>query len=353
MVSFFSKSVLGIDIGVSSIKLVELSARGSKKKLENYVQFQLPGAGGSLKAFHSQEGVLFTEEVALVLKAIMKKTGIKQKKVTFSIPDFSTFFTTFSLPPMGEEEVPKAIEFEARHHIPVPLSDVNFDWQIIEKEKKLPTVRLKVLLVAVPKKVLQSYQEVAQLCGLNLKGMEAEVFGLIRAVVPKEKTPEVVCMVDIGWQSTTVSLVKKNNLVASHSFDISGSRLNKALSSGLSVSAEEAEVLKRKHGLNPNKADIFKILSEQINVLAGSIDKVCRDFSETGEQPIIESIMLVGGNSALIGLEEYLANRLQKKVQRANPFADIVTASLLQDRLKQLGPTFAVALGVSMMGFER
>jgi type IV pilus assembly protein PilM len=125
--SFFSKASLGIDIGVSSIKIVEVSVSGKKKKLENYLEFQLPQGGGN----YSEDGFLLIEQTATVLQGLLKRSRIKQKQVAFSIPDFSTFFTTFSLPPMSESEVPKAIEFEARHHIPIPISDVRFDWQVI------------------------------------------------------------------------------------------------------------------------------------------------------------------------------------------------------------------------------
>ena len=139
----FSKRCLGIDIGASSIKVVELSSFGRKKKLENYAEFRLPFQDPPLSLFHRKELVLLSDETSEILECLFKKAKIKKKKVALSLPDFSTFFTTFDLPPMTKAEIPQAVEFEARHHIPLPLSEVTFDWQVIEKEKILPGLKLK------------------------------------------------------------------------------------------------------------------------------------------------------------------------------------------------------------------
>ena len=216
----FAKRYLGIDIGAASVKVVEISAFGKRKKLENYAEFRLPSKNSLPGLFHKKELVLLSDEASEILEALFKRAKIKKKKAVLSLPDFSTFFTTFSLPPMTEAEVPQAVEFEARHHIPLPLSEVVFDWQIIEKEKVLPGIKLKVLLVAVPNRVLEGYQRLANLAKLEIEGMEAEVFGLIRSSIPKKLSQKAVCLVDIGWESTTVSISRAKTLRLSHSFDI-------------------------------------------------------------------------------------------------------------------------------------
>ncbi len=347
--ALFSKRYLGIDIGASSIKLVEVSVLGKRKKLENYVEFQLPSTASAVKTFHGESLLLLSDEVSEILQAVFKKAKVKQKKAVFSIPDFSTFFTTFSLPPMTEAEIPKAVEFEARHHIPLPLAEVSFDWQIIEKEKVLPGLKLKILLVAVPNKVLENYQRMAALSELQVEGMEAEVFGLIRSSLPEKKFASPVCLVDIGWQSTTVSIVEKKKLQVSHSFDISGTGLTKALSSALNVSFEEAEKIKKAYGLDPRREDVSKVLIPVINSLASEVERVCQDFYQT-EGKKVENIILAGGTVNLFGLKEYLASRIKKNVQLADPFSNVSFPSILKPRLQKLGPSFAVALGAALSG---
>ena len=351
MFSIFSKKCLGIDIGASSIKVVEVSRRGKKSKLENYAEFHLPYQKDRISLFHKEGLGLLSDKVSEILNDILKRAKIKKSKVAFSLPDFSTFFTTFDLPPMTENEIPQAVEFEARHHIPIPLSEVTFDWQIIKKEKVLPGVKLKVLLVAIPNQVLQSYQRVANISQLEIEGMEAEVFGLIRSSIPNDLINVPVSVVDIGWESTTVSIVEKGFLRTSHSFDISGKNFVRALSKGLNITEEKAEKLKRKHGLNPEEKEIFTILSQQAGLIGSEIEVVYRNFEKT-EKKEIKNIILSGGTASLFGIKEYLQHYLKKNVRVANPFSQVSFPSILESRLKNLGPSFGVAVGVALREME-
>jgi type IV pilus assembly protein PilM len=252
---------------------------------------------------------------------------------------------------MAEEEIPRAIEFEARHHIPLPLSEVVFDWQIIEKEQVSPGVKLKILLVAVPNKVLDSYQRLAALCNLEVKGLEAEVFGLIRSSIKAGKHWGPVCLIDIGWQSTTVSIVDKMILRASHSFDFSSSSLTRALSQALGLSEEQAEDLKTRGGLDPKNEQAASVLLKEIDTLAVEVEKICANFSQAENNPL-NDVILAGGAAMLFGLKEYFTSRLKKTVQVTNPFSVFVYPPILQARLEEISPSFAVASGAAMMALD-
>jgi type IV pilus assembly protein PilM len=189
------------------------------------------------------------------------------------------------------------------------------------------------------------------MCGFDVKGLEAEVFGLIRSVADPEKFLNPICLIDFGWQSTTISLVKSRNLLASHSFDISGSRLSKELASILKIDFQSAEALKKQYGLDPDKVEIFKILSVKVDEIVVEIEKICQDFQQNQNQKI-EDVVISGGTATLLGLKDYLANRLKRNVYIADPFKSIQSPPILQDRLKKIGPSFAVAVGVSLMGAE-
>ncbi|MBZ9572841.1 type IV pilus assembly protein PilM [Patescibacteria group bacterium] len=343
----FSKRCLGIDIGASSIKVVELSTSLGKKKLENYAEFQLPFQNSPLSLFRRKGLILLSDEVAEILECLLRRAKIKKKKVALSLPDFSTLFTTFDLPPMTEAEIPQAVEFEARHHIPLPLSEVTFDWQVIEKEKVLPGIKLKILLVAIPNRVLESYQRMATLSRLEVEGMEAEVFGLIRSSIPKTLHKKPVCLVDIGWESTTVSISQAKTLRLSHSFDISGKSFTQALSETLEIGWEEAENLKREHGLDPEKKEIFDTLAQKASEIAREIDGVCQSFHQT-EGKKVEDVILAGGMVSLFGLKEYLSVQLKKNIQITDPFSQVSFPSILKPRLQNLGLSFGVALGVAL-----
>lgn len=350
--SLFTKNYLGIDIGAASIKIVEVAVSGNKKKLKNYIEFKMPLSEKSLQTFHGENLTLLSSEVSEILQALLKKAKIKEKKVVLSLPDFSTFFTTFILPPMTETEVSQAVEFEARHYVPLPLSEVTFDWQIISKEETVSGIRRKVLLVAIPNTVLQNYQKMASASNLEIVGMEAEVFSLIRSSWPGGKYEFLpVCMVDFGWESTTVSIVEKKKLSSSFSFDVSSVSLTKDLSAALNVSLDEAEKIKITYGLDPQKPGVAKALLDKINLLAMEIEKICEDYFQTTSKRV-DNLVLSGGTANLFGLKEYLSSRIKKNLLLAEPFSSVNYPFVLSKRLKQIGPSFAVALGAALISAE-
>ncbi len=250
---------------------------------------------------------------------------------------------------MTEKEVPQAVEFEARHYIPLPLSEVTFDWQVTSKEETVSGLRRKVLLVAIPNIVLQNYQKMASMCHLEIVGMEAEVFSFVRSSWPGAKYEFLpVCMIDFGWESTTVSIVEKRKLSASFSFDISSISLTRDLSLALKISLEEAEKMKTNYGLDPQKPEVAKVFLDRINLLTMEIEKICEDFFQATSKRI-DCLVLSGGTANLFGLKEYLASRIKKAVVLSEPFSSVDYPLSLSKRLKQIGPSFSIALGAALM----
>jgi type IV pilus assembly protein PilM len=129
----FPQKFLGIDIGTSAIKIVELSSFGGKIKLENYGEMAAQALYRKpFRTFERNTLLLSARDISRAIKEILEETKIETKKSVFSLPDFATLFTTFELPPMTSEEIPQAVNAEARRHIPIPLGEVALDWQLIE-----------------------------------------------------------------------------------------------------------------------------------------------------------------------------------------------------------------------------
>jgi len=349
----FSKSCVGIDIGTFSIKIVEVSRIGKKTKIENYIKFQVPSKEDSLfKVFEDRNLLLLSNKVSEIIKELLKKARIRGKDIFLSIPDFSTFFTTFELPSMPMSELPKAIEFEARHHIPLPLSKVTFDWVLLKDKKDFGEIKKhRILLVAVPNDAIEQYKNLATLCGLNLKGIEAEIFASIRSSVELVESKKPICLVDIGYTSTTINIVENKLLEESHSSNISSNNLNQAIVNSLNVSWQEAERMKQDFGLNPDKQSIFFALQPQIDTIFKEIENVCHSFYQShGEK--VENVIFVGGAACISGLKEYFKVFLKKNIKVSSPFriSNVSYPSLLEDRLDEIGPSFAVALGLALRG---
>jgi len=293
---------------------------------------------------------LAENDVARAIRAIIAEAKIKTKTANFSIPDFSSFFTSFELPPMSKEELPEAVRYEARRHIPLPISEVTLDWQIVEEEasrqKGLP---LKILVVAVPNEVINQYQRIASLSHLKLRALEAEVFSISRALITARKKEEVICLIDIGAQSTTCSIVDRGILKMSHSFDVSGNELTNIISKSLGVSYNEAEELKQKIGLNPSEQKIKEILTPLIDLMIDETDKMSKSFYQA-EGKRIQRIIIAGGSARMPGLISYFSENLkpEKGIEIANPFSNIFYPPILEETLQEMGPSFSIAVGIAL-----
>lgn len=352
--SIFRKKFLGIDIGTWAIKVVELSSFAGRIKLENYGQISSKVL--YLKPFRTFEKstlLLSTQEIIKAIKAIFEEAKIKTKKAFFSFPDYATFFTTFELPPMTKEEIPFAVEAEARRHIPVPLAEVAWDWQLIGKREIGKKQKFKILLVAVPKEIVNQYQMIATALELQSIALEAEVFSLARALV--EKKEGIVGIVDIGARTTTCSIIEKGILRISHSFDLSGDELTERIAKSLGIDSEIAESLKIKFGLIsteiPEGREIREILLPLIDFILKEVEQTFYQFS-VSEGKEVEKIILAGGNANLPGLLQYCQNYFKKKVEIANPFKKIYFPPILEETLREMGPSLAIAIGLAERGFE-
>jgi type IV pilus assembly protein PilM len=345
------KKNLGVDIGTSAIKIVELGSFAGRIKLENYgeitarVLYQKP-----FRTFEKSTLLLSVQDISRAIKAVLEETKIKTKESIFSIPDFTTLFTTFELPPMTAEELPQAVQAEARRHIPLPLGEVTLDWQLIEgRVSDQKDTKLKILLVAVPNEVINQYQQIAELSDLKLLAMEAEVFGLMRSLIEK-KEKRVIGIIDIGARTTTCSIIEKGVLRISYSFDISGDDLTERIIKGLETKEEMAENLKRKYGISESR-DIREILLPSIDIILRESEKIFRNFYlQEGKE--IDKIILAGGTALMPGILEYFQNYFKKEIEIANPFLKIFYPPILEKSLKEMGPSYAIAVGMALRGFE-
>ncbi len=347
---FFPKKMIGIDIGTASIKAVELSRWGQGKTLENYGEIKSSSLYKEPFINGDRGGYLLSNYfVARAIRAILDESKIRTKAAIFSIPDFSTFCTSFELPPMNPNELKDAVYYNASQYIPLPVAETTLDWQLIGGVPGDKQSALKIFLVAIPNQIIQDYQKVAQLAGLELYAVEAEVLGLVRALVRGKRN--CICMVDVGVQSTTINIVDNGVLKKSYSFDFAGSQLTYSIASALDLGHQQAEELKNKEGLTSSREEISKTLYLLIDPLVIEVKKILSDYyQQEGKDP--DEIYLTGGTSNLPGLKEYFSEVLKRKVEIPNCFSELLYPPILGDTIEKIAPSFAVATGVALGGLE-
>jgi len=347
---FSKKSSLGIDIGTSAIKIVELSFRKNRKVLENYGEAKSKFLFG--KYYMTSKGTeiyLSNNEIADAIKQIIKEAKMKTREATFALPDHASFFTRFDLPPMTKEELLEAVKFEARQYIPLPLAEVTLDWQILkERVVSGKQKQYSILLIAVPKRTVDQYEDIAKNAGIEKFALEAEVFALNRSLVlNKPAETKNICLIDFGSRTTSISIIEKGDLLISRSVDtFSGNILTAQISRSLNISLEEAEGLKVKYGLQEEPQNLKLIMRPLVNDLLKKLERILAQYEKRSGMSIDE-IILTGGSAKLFGLKEHLSLETKKEIKIANPFEDIFYPPILENKIRKIACSYSAAVGVA------
>lgn len=348
---FKSKNKLGIDIGTSAIKIVELEKEGGRFVLKNYGLFEFKGAGQAGESRQIQNILKLPDgEIIWGIKEVLKKAKIKATDVVASIPSFSTFATAIELPYLSEQDLAKSLPFEARKYIPVPLNEVVLDWSIIDIPKSpvdasKPTT-VEVFLAAVPKDETIRYQRIMRGAGLNLRALELENSALIRALLGNDLSPTVI--VNIGGRSTSIVIVNRGYERVSHNYEIGGFEITKSISRSLNVSLEKAEELKKKLGLKEIDENVINsAMKSLIDMMVFETRKTITNYEEIKNQKVAR-VLLVGGLANMPSFANYFQQKLGREVYIGNAFARVVFPQALSSVMQELASTFSVATGLAM-----
>ena len=220
-----SGGTLGLDIGTSSIKIVELEKKGGRFHLTNYAIFELRNNEPSISQSSNWQSILKMpdEEIADGIKQLIKKAEIGSTDIISAIPSFSTFATVIEMPYVSNEDLARSIQFEAKKYVPIPLEEVILDWSIVgvvdgQVSKGGSPSTVEVFLAAVPKDETVRYQNIMKNSGLKLKALELENSALIRALLGNDLSPTVI--VNIGGRSTSIIIVNRGYERVSHNYEI-------------------------------------------------------------------------------------------------------------------------------------
>lgn len=329
---------LGVDVGASSVKVVELAKQNNTFKLANYGLTTVEEiAGTQISTDTSQSFSSSAQPIGKTVKAILQEAGIKTSKTHFAVPDFSSFFTSFEIPKMQQEEVESAIQFQARQRIPLPLNEVTLDPNLIDESTSATEEIYEVVLLAVPNDTVKTYRRIAQEAGLEVGALEAEAFGLALTFGEEDKT---ILIADIGNESTTVNIVTGTTPRHSHSFDISGKDFKEEVGDlpeiGYNDNSQAQRVTKRRISL----AEDF---SERIDGL--------RESYEFENDTKVDKIVITGGGSKVKEIQGVLAKK-DIPVERKNPFDKLEYPSVLDNAINELGALFSVAIGMALLGLK-
>ncbi len=349
-------SVVGVDIGTSSIKVVQLKKKGGKAILETYGALAL---GPYAELDVGTVTNLPVDKLGVALNDVVRESGVTTHEGGFSIPSVSSLVFVIELPGnLPENQFATIIPTEARKYIPVPIAEVMLDyWVIPKKEESLmdptkPTQSIEsqkteVLIAAIHNDTISRYKDVVKKTDLSSGFFEIEVFSAIRSTFGHELSP--VLIMDFGASRTKIAIVEYGIVKAFHIVNRGSQDITNALSKSLSVPFAKAEEMKREFGLygsslDRNVAELTKLSVDYILTEANTaISSYERKYNKT-----VSKVILTGGGAMLKGFFEAARTRFACEVIVGNPFGKVEAPAFLEHVLETTGPEFANAVGLAL-----
>jgi len=339
-------SVVGIDIGHSSVKAVQLRAEGGQAILETYGEI---ATGPYVGLAIGQAANLSSEKMSELLRDLLEEANITARLVSLSVPLRSSLLVIIELPKVSEDKINNVIKIEARKYIPVPISEVELDWFVIPKLAEVSSARDKteVLLAAIHKDILKQFRENLRPLHLSPAFFEIETFSAIRAVITKERGPTVI--IDFGASTTKLTIIDAGIVQASHTINKGAQDITLAISRSLGIEFAKAEEIKRSAGLVEHFQG--QKLSSMVNAIIeftfSEAEKVVTAY-QTKRHRSIEKVVMIGGGALLSGLVEITSQSFKVPVIIGHPFAKLQFPAFLEETLEKTGPGFSVAIGLAL-----
>ncbi|MDE2213048.1 MAG: type IV pilus assembly protein PilM [Patescibacteria group bacterium] len=352
------RSVIGVDIGSSSIKVVQLRRERGRAILETYGAIALGPYTGVEVGRATQ---LPADKISEALKEVIKEANVTTVDAGIAIPYASSLVSVVRLPASLEDRLAQTMPLEARKYIPVPINEVQLDWILVGGGKESGNVqdKLEVMLVAIHNDTIAKYRQIALDSALSASFFEIEVFSAVRASLDHGIAP--VAVVDFGAATTKFYVVERGIVRESHIINQGSQELTLNASRALNITVAQAEERKRKMGLDRASAPAGVIpgsatmtASDAEHSFELSLAPILSEISRTqasfearmGES--ISTIVFTGGGSTLKGFREFSQSKLQAEVRLADPFGKTEAPAFLEGILKEAGPEFSVAVGLAL-----
>jgi type IV pilus assembly protein PilM len=344
---FFSKSknVVGLDIGSSAVKLVELK----EKKGGTYELVKLGIERLSPEAI-VDGSIMDSSMVVETISKLNSEKGVKNSNYATSLSGHSVIIKKISLPAMSPEELAESIQWEAEQYIPFDINDVNLDYVPLNTGTG---DNVEVILVAVKKEKINDYTSVISQTGKVPVMVDVDAFALQNAYEYNADGDEnkVVALVNIGASVTNVNVISHGNSQFWRDITFGGNQYTDAIQRELSLSFEQAEELKRGHPVGDYTIQqVIPILNSVSEDFAGELRKTLDFFTATSGADRVDEIVLAGGGSGVLNLDAILRDKFGIPVTILDPFRRITVdeSQFNPEELAEIAPSMAVAVGLAM-----
>lgn len=353
--SLFNKqtSILGIDIGSSAIKVVQIKKKRGRAVLETYGELALgPYAGTEV----GRSTNLPVDKLVEAVKDVLRESKTTTTSCGTALPLSSSLITFITVPQVADKQIADVVALEARKYIPVPLDEVMLDWSPVPREESYVSddeststekQGADFLVVAIHKEYLNDYQKIMTDSGLHPSFYEIEIFSSIRVVIEQGVHTDMI--IDVGARATKLYIVERGILRASHIINKGSQDITLALSKSLSIPVTEAENMKRVYGLKggPEYKEPTEIITVNLDYIFYEANSALLNYQKKYAKNI-GKVILTGGGALLKGFLDLAKISFQTEVVYADPFSRLETPAFLSEEFAKAGPEFAVAIGVAL-----
>ena len=347
-----ARSLIGVDISSSSVKMVELASDGKKGcRVERYALEVLP------RDAVADGNIVNLEATAEAVRRTWKKLGTSTRSVAVALPA-SHVITKKIIVPAGqrEDELEVLVESEANQYIPFALEEVNLDFQIIGPAPSSPD-ELEVLIAASRKEKVEDRVAVVESAGLKAVVMDVESyavqasFELIEKQLPDGGKGQIIALIDVGANVMNLTVLRNSQQLYVREQAFGGNQLTQDIARLYGMTFEEAEAEKRRNNL-PNNYEA-ELLQPFVESMALEVSRALQFFFTSTQFSQVNHIVLAGGCAVLPGADEAVAARTQINTIIANPFADMVLSDrVTAKRLLADASSLMVACGLALRRFD-
>ncbi len=336
----------GLDIGSHSIKAVQLSGSIENPNFVSAGQIETPA--NTVSQTPGTEDEESIKAIAAAIKTLHKEAHFSTDKVVTALSESQVFTRVVELPSIKQSEIKEAISWEAEQYVPVPISEVKLDWQVLGNQTK--TGKIEVLLVAAPNTLIERTMKIVRAANLTPASLETETTAVVRSLVQRTQSAPTTMVVSLGASTTDLSIVSIGRISFTRSISTGGLSLARGVAQTLGFEIDQATEYMKTYGLDPTSLEgkVMQAIKPIFDVIVNEIRRVLAYYATTHPELPVKRVVVTGGTAKLPGLVLYLAEALGIEVQVGNPWEGLSLPSQIAKKLSEDSTSYAVSVGLAL-----
>ena len=333
---------LGLDIGTTAIRLVQLRGSGQVKSLVKYGYVPVDSKTALSDAKADQQKII------QAVHDLLGQAKVTTKNVAVGIPSQRVFTTVVDIDKLSSSELSKTIRFQADSMIPTPIAESKLDWALLGESPKDKS-KVEILLSSVTNEFIEARLDLLEASGLNVIALEPDNLALARAMIPAESVLPTMVL-DIGNKSSDLVITMQGNPRLTRSIPTGAEAIVRSAAQNLSIDDKQAQQFVFKFGLSKDKLEgqIYHAIISTVDILVTEVEKSIKFFqARYGEGTKIDRIIVTGAASALPEFPLYIANKFGVNAEIGNAWRNVSFPGDRQNELLAVSNHFGVAAGLA------